>query len=61
MPEINTVNDSIVGARGDRVVILNPRREMSKDEALRLAAWIVALASDDDEEWEALLKAVQST
>lgn len=35
---------------GDKIAILNPPRSaMTKQEALTLAAWIVALADDDPE------------
>lgn len=39
----------MVGVRGDTIVILRPGavREMSKDQALLLAAYLVALADDD--------------
>jgi hypothetical protein len=41
-------------------VILRFRAELSKPEALNLAAWIVALA-DDDDEFKDLLQAVKNT
>lgn len=44
-----TFNFAMVGVRGDTIVILRPGavREMSKDQALLLAAYLVALADDD--------------
>lgn len=44
---INTVNRCMVSASGDRIILLRPpaRLEtMTHDEALTLAAWLVALA-----------------
>lgn len=60
MPEDNVFNRCAVGMRGERVVILRFRAELSKLEALNLAAWIVALA-DDDDEFKNLLQAVRNT
>ncbi len=59
-PPLNTDNNQSVGVRGDEVVILLPQQVMSKSEALRHAAWLVALA-DDDDEFPAVLTAVRST
>jgi len=61
--EIDTVNDSLVAARGDKVLIMRLRPELSREEALRLAAWLVAIAdmSEENADFKALLKAVQST
>lgn len=56
----NTFNRCGVGMRGERVVILRFRAELSKREAVNLAAWIVALA-DEDEEFKRLLQAVRNT
>lgn len=41
---IDTTNKFLVAVHGDDVVIVNPRRRMDKDDALNLAAWLVALA-----------------
>lgn len=59
MAEINVSNDSVVSVSGDQIVIMRLRQRMTKPEALRLAAWIVAIA-DDDESFPALLEAVQN-
>ena len=58
MPEINTGNDQMVGVMGGDIVIMNPKTRMTKEEALRHAAWLVALAFPDDGEFEAVLDAV---
>jgi hypothetical protein len=58
--EVETLNDSMVAVKGERIVILRPRVELSKQEALRLAAWVVALA-DDDDKFPVLLEAVRNT
>lgn len=52
-----------VGAAGDRIVILRSAacaQMMTKDVALNLAAWLVALA-DDDDHFAELLERVRST
>jgi hypothetical protein len=54
----DTTNDSFVGVQGDRIVILRPRARMTKPEALRLAAWLVVLA-DEDQQFSVLLDAVR--
>jgi len=60
--ELDTVNRFIVGVRGnERVVILRWRVEVSKAEALNLAAWLVALAEEHDGDFARLLDAVQNT
>lgn len=57
---LDTRNDSMVGLKGDNIAILALRVECDKAKALRLAAWIVALA-DDNDEFAALLEAVKNT
>lgn len=58
--EIDTANRFLVGARGDDLVILRFARSVTKEEALNLAAWLVALA-DSKGEFPAILEAVQNT
>jgi hypothetical protein len=59
--EIDTTNDSLVCVRGSgQIALLRPRAEYTKDQALRMAAWIVALA-DDEGEFDSLLEAVRNT
>ena len=48
MAEINTMNDSLVCAQGDKLVIMNPRQRLTREEALRLAAYIVAMTDFDE-------------
>lgn len=56
--QIETVNDHLVGVQGDKVVmVLPPIAPMSHEEALRLAAWIVAI-TDDYDRFEAILDAI---
>lgn len=46
--DIDTANRGMVSARGSRIIIANPaaiRGDMSADEAMALAAWLVAMAS----------------
>jgi len=59
--EIETTNDFMVSVRGEQILIMaGPPRILTKAEALRLAAWLVALA-DDAETFPAVLAAVQNT
>jgi hypothetical protein len=46
IPDIDITNRHMVAGKGRSVVMMNPpTREMSADEAMALAAWLVALAS----------------
>lgn len=57
---MDTTNKYMVSALGDRLLILNPpKNTISKDDALLLAAWLVVLADPAEEEFEAVLFAVQ--
>jgi len=63
---IDTANRFMVGVFRDDLVFLRPvPQKLSKDDALNLAAWIVALADDsggdDDGDFQALLKAIRNT
>lgn len=58
--EIDISNSQFVGMRGDAVVVTMPQPAMTKAEALRHAAWLVALA-DDDDQFPAILEAVKRT
>ena len=42
--EIDTANHQMVGVRGEKIVILRPPVERSREEALVFAAHIVAIA-----------------
>ena len=58
---MENINRYLVGVRGDHIVILRPLpREMLKSEALMFAAWIVTMATNDEDEFAEYLKAVQS-
>lgn len=59
---IETINDSLVGMRGaDEIVVHGSTATMSRAKALRLAAWIVAIADPLDEEFTQLLQAIRRT
>jgi hypothetical protein len=59
--EIDTGNDQLVGRSGDGTIsVMVPSRLMTRQQALRHAAWLVAIA-DDDDEFPAILDAVRST
>lgn len=53
-------NEQMVSVVDGDIVILMPKRRMNKEEALRFAAWIVAL-SDIDDEFDDILKAVRNS
>lgn len=58
--EIGPANKQLVGRDGyGRVVVTLPSVVMTRQEALAHAAWLVALA-DDDDEFAAYLAAVRS-
>lgn len=59
--DVETTNDFLVGTHGDEIAIMRPPFRLTKVEALRLAAWLVALAEEDDGEFAAVLDAVRST
>lgn len=58
--DLDLSNDQLVGIQGDDIIVMFPKQRMTKPEALRHAAWIVALA-DTKDEFAALLAAVQNT
>lgn len=62
--KIDTKNDFMVGVSGNGEYITFPivsvPRQMTKPQALRLAAWIVAIA-DEKYEFPAILEAVCNT
>jgi hypothetical protein len=45
MSEIDTTNKYMVAARGDDVIVMMPSRQMTADEAMVFAAYLVAIAS----------------
>lgn len=57
----DTRNRFLVGGGALKIIFVKPvPREITKDDALNLAAWLVALA-DDDGKFQPLLEAVQNT
>jgi len=46
----------MVGQRGDMVVILRFQRELTKEEALNLAAWLVLLADPSRKSFDCVVK-----
>lgn len=58
MSAIETINDQGVAVQGGNIILLMPKRSMSKPEALRLAAWLVALAQENDGKFQAVYDAV---
>lgn len=63
MEDTETFNAQMVGCSGDNIIVLMPKRSMTKAEALMHAAWLVALAdnSDDNSEFMSVLAAVNAT
>jgi len=60
--EIDVFNKFMVGGRGEAIVIMNPPRgEISKADALLLAAWLVALANDGEDQFAKIFDAVLNT
>lgn len=53
-------NESIVALQGENVIIMNPRTVMTREQALNLAAWIVAIA-DREGEFNDTLRQVLNT
>jgi hypothetical protein len=58
---IDTTNKFLIGKRGDDFVFLRPLPQvLTEDDALLVAAYIVALCSDT-ERWKDVLQAVCNT
>lgn len=58
--KIDTTNKFLVAGSGNDIVFLRPvPSRISHQDALLLAAYLVAMAGDD-EQWERTLKAVQN-
>jgi len=59
---IDTGNNQAVGLRGNRIVVLAAKIEMSADEAVLHAAWLVTMAQHNATViFEDVLEAVQNT
>lgn len=64
--DIDTTNDQMVGTQGNGVdqdvIVTFPKHRMTKAEALRHAAWLVAVADDyASPQFPAILEAVNQT
>jgi hypothetical protein len=60
MAEIDTFNKFLVCAGGVGIVFLKPvPQELSEDDALLLAAYLVSMVADSDK-WERVLTAVEN-
>lgn len=58
---MNVPNKFFVGAAGAGIAVMNPPRvPISKEDALNLAAHLVVLSMASDEEFKAVLEAVQN-
>lgn len=59
---IETMNDHLVGVQNDMItMVLPPLAPMTKDEALRMAAWLVACADPLGERFRATLDKILNT
>lgn len=58
---IDKPNPQGIALRGDVIYISSPRVRMTREEALLLAAWLVALADPMGDRFEDILEAVQNT
>ena len=59
---MDTMNKCFVAVMGDNLVIGRIPHPLAKEDALNLAAWLVALAAEDvDRDFTPLLKAVLNT
>lgn len=63
--DLNSVNDFMVSSTADRKVVtildLPIGGRMTRDEALRLAAWLVAVADPGGKDFAKVLEAVRET
>ena len=58
---MDAFNKHMVGVQNDNIVIvMPPRGPISKSDALMMAAWIVTLATNDDDDFAEYLIAVRS-
>jgi len=58
---IPLANKRLVAIDGASVVILNPKNVMSEEEAVNLAAWLVAVTYCDREEFLAALTEIENS
>lgn len=57
--DIDTTNRCLVGIQGDDILIMNPQRRLTKEQALVLAAYIVSMIGDE-QAWLNVLATVES-
>ena len=55
---METSNSQFVGGQGDNINVAMPKRQMTKEEALIHAAFLVAIADPLQEKFPAILEAV---
>jgi hypothetical protein len=55
---MSTANQFLVSARGEKILILKARYEMSQEEAMNLAAWLAVMT--DPEEVARLIQAIET-
>lgn len=57
--EFDTANKHLVGLKGDQVVVMvPPRAPLSREEAMMLAVWLVAISGVDLETFRQAYEAV---
>lgn len=56
---METGNDQLVGVTRGGIAVMAPKSWMTKEEALRHAAWLVCLAEDNEGDFQKQLDAVQ--
>ena len=54
-------NGFMVGGNGGKIVIVAFRQELTREQALNLAAWLVAIADPVGDEFQKYLTAVRNT
>ncbi len=60
---MDTLNKFLVGGSGDKIIVrILPSWPLSKEEALTLAAWLVAMSTlDPEKDFQPILNAVMRT
>jgi hypothetical protein len=59
--EFDTANKHLVGLKGDQVVVMvPPRAPLSREEAMMLAAWLLAISGIDLETFRQAFDAVSN-
>lgn len=62
MPQTETANDQLAGISGAGIVtVMMPKVRMTREEALRHAAWLASVADPSGEEFARVLAAVRGT